>query len=164
MAILNVLIYPNTVLTKKASPVTKIDARLKNLARDMIDTMYQEEGVGLAAPQIGVSKQIIVISPNARKGEERVLLNPEITYRSSEKELGSEGCLSVPDLAVNVSRSKVIRFRAMILDGSPIEEEACDFPARVIQHEVDHLNGILLVDYADFDQRQEFAAKTSRRL
>ena len=133
------------------------------LIKDMIDTMYQEDGVGLAAPQVGVSKRIIVVSPNARRGEERVYINPEIIESSPEKEIGLEGCLSLPGISCEVQRSKKIKFKALDLNGVEQAEELLNFPARVIQHEIDHLNGVLIIDRVDFNQRQSLLG-TYRRL
>ncbi|MBI1978371.1 MAG: peptide deformylase [Candidatus Omnitrophica bacterium] len=155
MASLKVVTYPNPVLSKKADPVTgKLTQSNLKLVRDMIDTMYQEDGVGLAAPQIGVSRRIIVVSPNATRGEEKVYLNPEIIESSSEQAVDTEGCLSLPNVSCEVRRSKRIKFQATDINGNKISQELDGFPARVIQHEVDHLNGILIIDKVDFNQRQ----------
>ena len=163
MAALKVIEYPNPVLSKKAEPVVKITQKELRLIQDMIDTMYQEDGVGLAAPQVGVSKQIIVVSPNAKWGEERVYINPEVIESSEEQEVGLEGCLSVPGISCEVRRPKQIRLKATDSKGLKLLEEFQSFPARVIQHEIDHLNGILLIDRVDFNQRQT-ALSSYRRL
>ena len=163
MSVLKVIHYPESVLTKKAKAVDVIGQKELRLIRDMIDTMYQEDGVGLAAPQVAASKRIIVVSPNARRGEERVYINPEIIESSQEEEIGLEGCLSLPDISCEVRRAKKIRFRALDINGTEQIEQVCDFPARVIQHEIDHLNGVLLIDRVDFHRRQALLG-TYRRL
>ncbi len=154
MALLKIVVYPDPVLAKKAQPIRQISAQDKKLFRDMIDTMYEGDGVGLAAPQVGVSKQIIVISPNAKRGEERILINPQV-LDSSGSELGVEGCLSLPGVSGDVLRATTIKLHALDEQGREINETFYGFAARVIQHEIDHLNGILLIDRFDFDKRQE---------
>jgi len=152
---LKVLTFPHPILNQKAEQVDSVDAEIKKLITDMVKTMYSEDGVGLAAPQVGVSKHILVYSPRAKKGEERALINLEIIEKSKEEDLGEEGCLSVPGLLVNVMRSTSIKFKASDETGKKLEEEATGFPARIIQHELDHLNGILLINHLNFNQRQK---------
>ena len=154
MSVLKVLEYPKPILSAKAKLVDSITKKDLHLISDMIDTMYKEDGVGLAAPQVGVSKRIIVVSPNARRGEEQVYINPEILQSSSEQEIGLEGCLSVPGISCEVRRAKKIKLKALTPNGAEQTQEFENFPARVIQHEIDHLNGILLIDRVDFNQRQ----------
>ncbi len=154
MAVLKVLEYPNQVLSAKAKTVESISKKDLDLIHDMADTMYQEDGVGLAAPQIGVSKRIIVVSPNARRGEEQAYINPELLWQSTDQEIGVEGCLSLPGISCEVRRAKKIKLKALNLKGLEQILEFENFPARVIQHEIDHLNGILLIDRVDFNQRQ----------
>ncbi|MBI3999080.1 MAG: peptide deformylase [Candidatus Omnitrophica bacterium] len=163
MAVLKIVEYPNPVLSKKAKPIETISQKELRLIQDMIDTLYQEDGVGLAAPQVGVSKRIIVVSPNAERGEERVYINPKIIKTSPEEETGLEGCLSLPGVSCEVRRAKKIEFRALDLKGIDKTESAQGFLARVIQHEIDHLNGILLINRVDFNQRQSLLG-TYRRL
>ena len=163
MAILKVLEYPNPVLSAKAKTVGSVSKKDLDLIRDMIDTMYQEDGVGLAAPQIGVSKRIIVVSPNAQRGEEKAYINPEIVQSSTEQEMGVEGCLSLPGISCEVRRAKKIKLKALNLKGLEYIQEFENFPARVIQHVIDHLNGLLLIDRVDFNQRQTLLG-TYRRL
>ncbi len=154
MAKLKVLQYPNPVLSQKAQPMGRLNDKDLSLIRDMIDTMYEDDGVGLAAPQVGVSKRIIVISPRAVRGEEQVYINPEILHFSEEEEIAVEGCLSLPNISCEVRRAKKIMLKALDLKGKEYTEELRNFPARVVQHEIDHLNGILLIDRIDFNQRQ----------
>ena len=120
MAILKVLEHPHPTLSKKSSPVSSIGRAERRLVRDMIDTMYQEDGVGLAAPQVGESKQIIVISPRAQPGEERALINPKIIERSPEEELGIEGCLSLPGITVEVPRAIKIKIGSTSMAGKKV--------------------------------------------
>lgn len=147
MAIKKIITYPNPVLRKKAEPVTTFDESLQELARDLIETMYAAPGAGLAANQIGVSLSIVVI--NNSKGEDEkkplVLVNPEIIEKG-ERQVDEEGCLSVIDLTAKVERYRKLLVRAQDLHGKTWEFPAEDFFARVIQHELDHLNGILFID------------------
>ena len=148
------MIYPEDVLIKPSSKVRQIKQRELRLAKDMIETMYEEEGVGIAAPQVSVGEQIIVVSPTAQPGEEQVYFNPEITDYSNDEEVMSEGCLSLPGVSCEVRRSKKIKLRALDLNGVSMSLELEGFPARVIQHEVDHLHGKLIIDRIDFNRRQ----------
>lgn len=147
MAIKKIITYPNPVLRKKVEPVTTFDESLQELARDLIETMYAAPGAGLAANQIGVSLSIVVI--NESKGEDEkkplVLVNPEIIEKG-ERQVDEEGCLSVIDLTAKVERYRKLLVRAQDLHGKTWEFPAEDFFARVIQHELDHLNGILFID------------------
>ncbi len=158
MAILKVLTYPDPILKKKAEPVQTIGPIEKKLIRDMIETMYTDDGVGLAAPQVGVSKRIFVASPHAKPGEEMVFINLEI-LESSGTQTGPEGCLSLPGVSGQVQRARKIKYKMMTEDGKWVEGEAADFLARVIQHELDHLDGKLLIDRVDFTQRQEILSE-----
>src|SRR3989338_477534 len=162
MAKLKIFEYPNPILSKKAKLVDKLSPKDLHLIEDMVETMYQEEGVGLAAPQVGVSKRIIVISPNAKHGEERALINPEVIESSREEEMGLEGCLSVPGVSCEILRARKIKLQAFDIKGLKIIEEFQNFPARVIQHEIDHLNIILLINRVGFDQRQSLLGQYKR--
>lgn len=162
MSVRSVLTYPNPILKKKALSVKQIRQEERNLIEDLIDTLYQEDGVGIAAPQVGVSKRIIVISPNAVRGEERALINPEILHYSKDEEWGTEGCLSVPGVSGQVRRSASVMVKALNVNGKPFTEELKGFPARVMQHEVDHLNGILLIDRLEFNQKQAVLSSYQR--
>lgn len=139
--------YPDPILREKAMPVKRINERLLNLLDDMAETMYKAEGVGLAAPQVGVSKRLFVVDV----GDEHGLLefiNPEIIAREGEQ-LGPEGCLSIPGISGEVRRAKKVKVRALNREGKPFELEAEDYLARAIQHELDHLNGVLFIDLAE---------------
>lgn len=135
----------NTILRQMAEKVDFSDTALdlRKLSLDMIDTMKKEKGVGLAGPQIGKLKRIIVISPEKNP---EVLINPKITYFSKDTDIQTEGCLSLPGIEVSVERSKKIRYSYRDLDGKKVKGKAKGLKARVIQHEVDHLNGVLIVD------------------
>ena len=161
MAILQVKTYPDAILKKKAEPLVHFGPQEQKFLDDMIETMYAEDGVGLAAPQIGVSKRVFVASPTMTHGEEYIFVNPEI-LEARGRELGLEGCLSLPGISGEIPRAKVIRFRALDRHGKPVEMEVRDLFARIIQHELDHLNGILLIDRVDFDKRQELLASYQR--
>lgn len=161
MALLKVRHYPDPVLKKKAETLTEFGPKEQKLFDDMIDTMHVEDGVGLAAPQIGVSKRILIACPTAKPGEEFVVVNPEI-LESSGREIGPEGCLSLPGITGDVARFKKIKLRYQDRTGQVITAEIRDFFARVIQHEMDHLDGILLVDRVDFSKRQELLKQYQR--
>ena len=161
MAILKIRTFPDPILKKKSDPVTQFGPEEQKLFDDMIKTMYLEDGVGLAAPQIGVSKRILIASPTMTPGEEYVFVNLEI-LEARGRELGKEGCLSLPGISGEIPRAKKIRFRAQDRQGRPVEMEITDFFARIIQHEVDHLNGVLLIDRVDFDKRQELLSGYQR--
>lgn len=142
-----VLIYPDPVLKQKAKPVAKVDDSIRALVKDMADTMYAEDGVGLAAPQIGVLKRVIVIDTAARQeGEKlRVFINPEIVDADGQTTY-MEGCLSIPGEAEEVQRFARIKVRATDEKGHEFDLEADGLLAIALQHEIDHLNGYLFVD------------------
>ena len=147
MAIKKILTYPDPVLRQKVETVTSFDDSLKQLAHDLAETMYDAPGAGLAANQIGVCLRVVVIDVSASKEEKKhlVLVNPEIIEKEG-CQVDEEGCLSVIDLTANVERYSKLLVRAQDLDGKTWEFPAVDFLARVIQHELDHLNGILFID------------------
>lgn len=137
--------YPDPILFQETQPIEKVDDEVKAIASEMILIMNYYRGIGLAAPQVGLSKQIIVINPTGEPGKERVLLNPKILKRKG-RVLGEEGCLCFPGLFANVMRSQWIQISALLLTEEEITFEAKDIEARVLQHETDHLHGILFVD------------------
>lgn len=132
------------VLRKKSLPVEKINKEIKALIKNMEATMKKADGAGLAAPQVGVLKRIIIVRPNTKT---YVLINPEFKFKDKELYSDVEGCLSVPGKNIKILRSKNVIVEFMGVDGSLYEMEACDLFARVVQHEVDHLDGKLIVDY-----------------
>lgn len=147
MSILRICHYPDPVLKQKAVPVTVFDAALRQLAGDMLDTMYAAPGVGLAAPQVGISRRLIVLDCSPKDGDRQplVAVNPEILTRQGEC-CEEEGCLSVPEYYAKVVRSEQVRVRFQELDGTLREVEADGLWAICFQHEIDHLDGILFVD------------------
>lgn len=147
MSLLKIHHYPDPVLKQKAVPVTTFDAGLRQLAGDMLDTMYAAPGVGLAAPQVGVSKRLIVLDCSPKDGERQplVAVNPEIVGREGDS-CEEEGCLSVPEYYAKVPRSAVVRVRFHDLEGTLREVEADGLWAICFQHEIDHLDGLLFVD------------------
>lgn len=161
MSLLKIRTYPDPILKKKAEPLTVFSPEEQRLFDNMIETMHAEDGVGLAAPQVGISKRVLVASPTMTRGEEYVIVNPEI-LEATGREIGVEGCLSLPGISGEIPRAKTIRLRAVDRHGKSIEMEIQDFFARIVQHETDHLNGILLIDRVDFDKRQELLATYQR--
>ena len=146
MALLPILIHPDPRLQKRAAPVAQVDAAIRQLVADMAQTMYDAPGVGLAATQVDVHLQVIVIDVSEDKSQLQAFINPQILEREGECE-GEEGCLSVPGIYDNVVRSEWLRLRARGLDGEPFEIEAEGMLAVCLQHEIDHLSGKLFVDY-----------------
>jgi peptide deformylase len=154
-------IIGDPVLRERAHDVTEIDDRLVKLTDDMLDTMYEAPGVGLAAPQVGVQKRFFVYDLQAGDGPQ-VLINPVVGESDGEWEF-SEGCLSVPGLYFDIVRPKQIHVTGIDLDGNDVEFEADEFLARVIQHEMDHLDGVLLLEHLDPETRKE-AKKAVRQM
>ena len=145
MAVLPVVKFPDKVLKTRAVEVTQITAEDRKLVKNMIDTMYAENGVGLAANQVGVLKRVFVASHDQVKGHEQVYINPRIIKKEGTvKEF--EGCLSVPEYYEPVKRAKKVWLRAMDLGGRPVEVKAEGLLSRIFQHEIDHLDGILFID------------------
>ena len=146
MAILNILQYPDPRLNKVATPVPQVDDSVRALVRDMAETMYVAPGVGLAATQVDVHKRIIVIDTSPTHDQLKVFINPEIIDTRGTSEL-EEGCLSVPGIYEKVPRAAWVKVRALNADGEPFELEADGLLAVCIQHEIDHLEGKMFVDY-----------------
>lgn len=165
MAIKKILTYPDPVLRQEVETVTNFDASLKQLADDLVETMYDAPGAGLAANQIGVCLRVVVIDVSPSKEEKKplVLVNPEIIAQEG-CQVGEEGCLSVIDLTANVERYKKIQVRAQDLDGKAWEFPAEEFFARVIQHELDHLNGILFIDHLSSLKRMLYKKRLKKLL
>jgi peptide deformylase len=146
MAILPILLYPDPRLHKVAAPVAQVDESIRTLVRDMAATMYAAPGVGLAATQVDVHKQVIVVDVSATHDQLKVLINPEIVDRRGVAD-AEEGCLSVPGVFDKVERSEWIRVRALDAEGQTYEMEADGLLAVCIQHEMDHLKGKVFVEY-----------------
>ena len=164
MTILKVCEYPDPVLKKKAEKVAVVDDELRHFMDDMLETMYAAVGVGLAAPQVGVSKRVVVIdiSHEDEKREPLFLVNPEIIWKSEDKVCGEEGCLSVPEQRAEVERYASIKVRYLDYNGQEHEELIDDFLAIVIQHELDHLDGILYIDRISRLKRQMLLKKLQK--
>jgi peptide deformylase len=146
MAIRTIVKHPDPILREKAAPVTKFNANLHKLLDDMADTMYDADGVGLAAPQVGILKRVIVMDCGDGLIE---VVNPEIIAFEGEQFDYPEGCLSIPGLRGDVRRHKWVKLRGQDRHGNPFELEAEDLLARCAQHEIDHLNGVLFIDIAE---------------
>ncbi len=142
--------YPNPVLKRKSEEVKEITPEIKELASDMMETMKSREGVGIAAPQVGLLKRLIVVQ--MEKGPE-AFVNPEIIRKSKEQETMEEGCLCLPGLFLKIKRAKEAEIEALDINGNKIRMKIKGFPARIFQHEVDHLDGILIIDKVGFWQR-----------
>ncbi len=153
MALLDILEFPDPRLRNKASTVETVNSKLNNLINDMLETMYDAPGIGLAASQVNVHKRLIVLDVSAEKNEPLVLINPDIITREGEFE-SDEGCLSVPGFYEPVIRSAQIRLKALDRNGNEFELDAEDMLAVCIQHEMDHLEGKLFVDYLSSAKRQ----------
>ncbi len=160
MALRDIVFLPEPVLRRKAKPVTKFDRELQTLIDDMIETMREAPGVGLAAPQVNISQQLAVIEYAEDEDEEEnqdapprpkklyVIINPEIIKASEEKVMGIEGCLSIPNLQGEVERYQSIQVKALNRHGNPVKLKVDGWMARIFQHEIDHLNGVLFTDRA----------------
>lgn len=149
MAIRRLLTIPDAKLRLVSAPVGEVTEEVRALARDMLDTMYDAPGIGLAAIQIGIPKRLVVIDL-AKKDEEKrpvVLLDPEITWASEETRVHEEGCLSIPEFYGEVERPDRIRYRYRDLDGAAVQAEADGILATCLQHEIDHLNGVMFIDH-----------------
>lgn len=158
-----VLKYPHVMLRSKAQPVERISKEILELANDLIETMLVEDGVGLAANQIGREYRVFVLNTmNGEKAEPVVFVNPSIIDKTGEK-CEEEGCLSFPDLYINITRAEEVRVQATNLYGEDVLYEAKGLLARAIQHEIDHLNGVLLIDHcgeADQEKVRLYLQKT----
>lgn len=174
MAIRPILVIPDPRLKKVAAPVAEITDDTRALVKDMFDTMYDAPGIGLAAPQIGVMERIVVIDVGGREDEQGnvsesepiAMINPEIVWTSEETEVSEEGCLSIPEFYEEVERPERIRIRYTTPEGEAVERAADGVLAVCMQHEVDHLNGRLFIDYLSRLKRERITkkfAKAARR-
>ncbi len=162
MALLEVLHFPNPRLRLKAQAVESVDESIRTLARDMLETMYTEGGIGLAATQVDAQKRVIVIDLSEDRNEPIYLINPEITELEGSEQM-KEGCLSVPGYYDLVERAEKIRFRYLDLDGNTIEREADGLLAVCVQHEIDHLDGKLFIDYLSPLKQQRLRKKLEKQ-
>jgi len=161
MAILHILHYPDPRLRVQAEPVTQVDDAIRQLVDDMLETMYDAPGIGLAAPQVNVSKRLIVIDISEARDAPVCLINPVILEREGN-EVMEEGCLSVPGIYDTVERAAAIRVQALGRDGQSYEMRADGLLAVCIQHEMDHLEGKLFVDYLTEMKRQRIKKKLEK--
>ncbi len=168
MAVLEIKKYPEKVLKQKASSVVDIDGALQRLIDDMLETMYAAPGIGLAAPQVGVSKSVIVIDVSHREEEDEktplvVLINPVL--KAAEGELESEeGCLSLPGYVTAVNRAERVLVHGLDREGRPVQIETEGLLCRALQHEIDHLNGTLLIDRVSSIKREFFKKRFHKAL
>ncbi|MCE2926823.1 MAG: peptide deformylase [Rickettsiales bacterium] len=166
MAILPLVIAPDPRLKTKSAQIETIDESVKKLAADLFDTMYYERGIGLAAVQVGVLKRMLVADVTWREnegpGEQWVLINPEITTGSKDERVYKEGCLSFPDQFAEVTRPDMVKVRYQDLDGKTHEREFDGLLGTCIQHEIDHLNGIVFVDHISLTKRDMILRKLQK--
>jgi peptide deformylase len=160
MAVLTVRRYGDPVLRRRAEPVGEVTPELRQVAEDMIETMYDEAGIGLAAPQVGVPLRLLVVG-DERGREPRALINPSIAESGGEV-TAEEGCLSIPGVFADVTRSEWVRIEAQDLDGAPVSIRARGLLARVFQHELDHLDGILFIDRLDPVAREKIKRRIKK--
>ncbi|MBT8423377.1 MAG: peptide deformylase [Silicimonas sp.] len=160
-----ILIHPDPRLKTVADPVSEVDDELRQLADDMLQTMYEAPGIGLAAPQVGVLKRLLVmdcIKDEDQPAKPMVLLNPEVTWSSDDTNIYEEGCLSIPDQYADVERPAEVKVRWMSLDGTDEEQHFDGLWATCVQHEIDHLNGKLFIDYLKPLRRQMITRKMQK--
>ena len=150
---LNIIKYPDSILRKDAKEVEKVDDNIKNLILDMTEIMQKHDGAGLSAPQVGISKRIVIANDGK---EDFAILNPDIIIKSWRKQKDKEGCLSLPGLEVIINRSKKIIVSGIDYSGKKIKVEAKNLMARILQHEIDHLNGILIIDRLNNKEKREY--------
>jgi peptide deformylase len=163
MARLDILRYPDPRLHTVAKPVGSVDARIRTLIDDMLETMYAAEGVGLAATQVDVHERVIVIDTSEARDSAVVLVDPELVWKSDERVFADEGCLSVPEVFDKVQRHARVRVRALDRDGTPRELEADGLLSVCIQHEMDHLLGKVFVEYLSPLKRSRIKTRMQKR-
>lgn len=163
MALLPILRYPDPRLHKVAKPVAQVDARIRGLVADMLETMLAAEGVGLAATQVDVHERVIVIDTSEDRDRPLVLINPEIVWRSDELTLGEEGCLSVPTVYDKVERHTSVTVRALDRTGTWFEQRVEGLTAVCVQHEMDHLLGKVFVEYLSALKRERIRIKMAKK-
>ncbi|HET9208412.1 MAG TPA: peptide deformylase [Burkholderiaceae bacterium] len=163
MALLNILRYPDPRLHTVAKPVAEVDARIRQLVDDMLETMYAADGVGLAATQVDVHERVIVIDTSEHRDQPLVLINPELTWRSDARVVGEEGCLSVPTIYDKVERHESVTVAALGRDGQRFERTVEGLSAVCVQHEMDHLVGKVFVEYLSPLKRDRVRVKMQKR-
>lgn len=164
MAKLDILRFPDPRLHTVAKPVAEVDARIRKLVDDMLETMYEAEGVGLAATQVDVHERVIVLDTSDGHDAPRVLINPELIERSAEMSVSDEGCLSVPTVYDKVTRHSRVKVRALDRSGAACEFEADGLLAVCVQHEMDHLMGKVFVEYLSPLKRDRVRTKMLKKL
>lgn len=152
---ISIIKYPDPRLHKRSKPVEAFDAHLRELAARMFELMREDGGVGLAAPQVGINLRLFVMNHTGEPGDDRVVVNPVLTALEGEVS-GEEGCLSIPDVRIDVLRADAMRLDAFDLDGKPFTLTASGWETRVWQHETDHLDGILLIDRMSFSDKVRY--------
>ena len=163
MALLPILQYPDPRLHTVAKPVAQVDDRIRQLVDDMLETMYDAKGVGLAATQINVHERVVVIDTSEERNDPLVLINPEIIWTSDEMIVWEGGCLSVPTIYDKVDRHARVRVRALNRDGEPYEFEGEELLGVCVQHELDHLSGKVFVEYLSPLKRNRIKTKLVKR-
>ena len=163
MALLPILQYPDPLLHTVAKPVAQVDDRIRQLVDDMLETMYDAKGVGLAATQVNVHERLVVIDTSEERNEPLVLINPEIIWTSEEMIVWEEGCLSVPTIYDKVDRHARVKVRALDRNGQSHEFEADELLAVCVQHELDHLSGKVFVEYLSPLKRNRIKTKLVKR-
>ncbi len=164
MAILSIIKFPDARLHKVAKPVTVVDDRVRNIAQNMIETMYEANGVGLAATQVDIHERIVVVDVSEERNQAQVFINPEIVAQSMEKKEWEEGCLSVPEVYDIVTRPDRVRVRALNLKGESFEVECDELLAVCLQHEIDHLNGKVFVQHLSGLKQNRIKAKIKKQI
>jgi len=163
MAVLPILHYPDPRLHTVAKPVLEVDEKVRQIVKDMAQTMYEAPGIGLAATQVNIHQQIIVIDLSDERDQLQVFINPELVWASEEKKVWQEGCLSVPDFFDEVLRPSEVKVKALDVNGQPFEIHADGLMAVCIQHEMDHLKGKVFVEYLSSLKRMRIAGKLKKK-
>jgi peptide deformylase len=166
MAILQIVTYPDKLLRQTSKPIENIDGEIQKLIDNMAETMYKAPGIGLAGIQVGIDLQVILydVAQNDGKHDLQVLINPEIIESEGSMKSENEGCLSLPDLRTDVKRAHSILVQGFDREGKPVRFEASEFPALVIQHEIDHLKGTLLLDRMSSLKRELYKRKIKKKI
>ena len=165
MAIRSILTIPDPLLRKQAKPIERVDDELRRLMDDMLATMYDAPGIGLAAPQIGISRRLIVMDPAKEEAPKSplIMVNPEIIERSEEMRIHEEGCLSIPDFTAEIERPAKTRVAFLDRAGRKQEQELEGIWSTLVQHEIDHLNGVLFIDYLSRLKRDMVVRKFTKQ-
>ena len=166
MAILEILTYPDKFLRKTTQPVETVDDEIRKIIEDMAETMYDAPGTGLAATQVGIDKSIIIydVGPMEERPQLEVLINPKIVEMRGTTVSENEGCLSVPDYRADVKRAAFVRAEGLNRNGDPVTIETDDFLAVVLQHEIDHLNGVLFIDRISSLKRELYKRRVRKQM